>query len=133
MPQNRICQFQLQGLLPLEKSALLCLRAVVSLSYVFSLVSPFEYIRLIISVDGHLEIPVFLSEFLILRLHFLIHIIQCVRKSPSTRACPTKALLDSGIILVPKVIKHDVAQCLVEIRSEERRVGKECRSRWSPY
>ena len=22
---------------------------------------------------------------------------------------------------------------LVEIRSEERRVGKECRSRWSPY
>ena len=48
-------------------------------------------------------------------LHFLIHIIQCVRKSPSTRACPTKALLDSGIILVPKVIKHDVAQCLVEI------------------
>ena len=99
----------------LEKSALLCLRAVVSLSYVFSLVSPFEYIRLIISVDGHLEIPVFLSEFLILRLHFLIHIIQCVRKSPSTRACPTKALLDSGIILVPKVIKHDVAQCLVEI------------------
>ena len=23
--------------------------------------------------------------------------------------------------------------CLVEIRSEERRVGKECRSRWSPY
>ena len=35
MPQNRIYQFQLQGLLPLEKSALLCLRAVVSLSYVF--------------------------------------------------------------------------------------------------
>ena len=22
---------------------------------------------------------------------------------------------------------------LVELRSEERRVGKECRSRWSPY
>src|SRR2546425_7051999 len=26
-----------------------------------------------------------------------------------------------------------VAQQLVEVRSEERRVGKECRSRWSPY
>ena len=25
---------------------------------------------------------------------------------------------------------HDVCRC---IRSEERRVGKECRSRWSPY
>ena len=23
--------------------------------------------------------------------------------------------------------------CLPEVRSEERRVGKECRSRWSPY
>jgi len=25
------------------------------------------------------------------------------------------------------------AQCDVLLRSEERRVGKECRSRWSPY
>ena len=24
-------------------------------------------------------------------------------------------------------------ECLVRMRSEERRVGKECRSRWSPY
>ena len=23
--------------------------------------------------------------------------------------------------------------CLIDYRSEERRVGKECRSRWSPY
>ena len=31
---------------------------------------------------------------------------------------------------------HDCAKCLTNekrIRSEERRVGKECRSRWSPY
>ena len=27
----------------------------------------------------------------------------------------------------------DVAVILPELRSEERRVGKECRSRWSPY
>src|SRR5256885_12849240 len=26
-----------------------------------------------------------------------------------------------------------VAMCAAMIRSEERRVGKECRSRWSPY
>ena len=25
------------------------------------------------------------------------------------------------------------ARCLIALRSEERRVGKECRSRWSPY
>ena len=29
---------------------------------------------------------------------------------------------------------QDFPECTVtEIRSEERRVGKECRSRWSPY
>src|SRR3712207_9573603 len=40
----------------------------------------------------------------------------------------TPGLIDSGYrgeILVP-LINHDP-------RSEERRVGKECRSRWSPY
>ena len=26
-----------------------------------------------------------------------------------------------------------IGLCLTEYRSEERRVGKECRSRWSPY
>ena len=31
----------------------------------------------------------------------------------------------------PELIKEGVMDCLV--RSEERRVGKECRSRWSPY
>ena len=32
------------------------------------------------------------------------------------------------------VIPADVNQCqFTDLRSEERRVGKECRSRWSPY
>ena len=33
-------------------------------------------------------------------------------------------------------VKKAIAQILVDegyVRSEERRVGKECRSRWSPY
>src|SRR5204862_4185120 len=30
-------------------------------------------------------------------------------------------------------LDHDVAVWLGPVRSEERRVGKECRSRWSPY
>ena len=32
---------------------------------------------------------------------------------------------------VPPIKSHIVYQ--IKIRSEERRVGKECRSRWSPY
>ena len=31
-------------------------------------------------------------------------------------------------LLVPVVIAQ-----IIDVRSEERRVGKECRSRWSPY
>ena len=30
-----------------------------------------------------------------------------------------------------KIRKHRLK--IIKIRSEERRVGKECRSRWSPY
>ena len=33
---------------------------------------------------------------------------------------------------VPKASVDDVL-CAIASRSEERRVGKECRSRWSPY
>ena len=29
--------------------------------------------------------------------------------------------------------KEDIRECKILARSEERRVGKECRSRWSPY
>ena len=36
--------------------------------------------------------------------------------------------------LMGMLMKHyGVAIIIVAIRSEERRVGKECRSRWSPY
>ena len=31
------------------------------------------------------------------------------------------------------VNKETLEDMLTELRSEERRVGKECRSRWSPY
>ena len=32
-----------------------------------------------------------------------------------------------------RFVERYVASCLTAQRSEERRVGKECRSRWSPY
>ena len=41
------------------------------------------------------------------------------------------ALLKSSVIIVK--LLHNIRSNQVEIRSEERRVGKECRSRWSPY
>src|SRR6266496_3684299 len=49
-----------------------------------------------------------------------------------------KIATGDGIALVFYISPEAPAQCAVEIsralsRSEERRVGKECRSRWSPY
>ena len=38
----------------------------------------------------------------------------------------------AGTSLIHHVSYEDQSK-LVEVRSEERRVGKECRSRWSPY
>ena len=37
-----------------------------------------------------------------------------------------------GMTETPNYIKQAENGCYV-LRSEERRVGKECRSRWSPY
>src|SRR5574337_423333 len=53
-----------------------------------------------------------------------------------------EARLDKGIIdilpqivVIPESIRFvvELAQAVRDRRSEERRVGKECRSRWSPY
>src|SRR3712207_9431037 len=41
--------------------------------------------------------------------------------------------LDLGSITPAELASMDVAARVRELRSEERRVGKECRSRWSPY
>ena len=44
-----------------------------------------------------------------------------------TEAEDTSKLLDS------KAVQKIVNRGTLNVRSEERRVGKECRSRWSPY
>src|SRR2546430_15935782 len=41
--------------------------------------------------------------------------------------------LDIPFIFVSGTMGEDLAARALEARSEERRVGKECRSRWSPY
>ena len=35
--------------------------------------------------------------------------------------------------IVPNALKYEMEPIIIDLRSEERRVGKECRSRWSPY
>ena len=40
---------------------------------------------------------------------------------------------ERDILVVPFYVSFDGETYLKEGRSEERRVGKECRSRWSPY
>ena len=40
---------------------------------------------------------------------------------------------DSFWRFMDKIATCDCVVMLLNIRSEERRVGKECRSRWSPY
>src|SRR5579859_512159 len=38
-----------------------------------------------------------------------------------------------GIIAIDTALEHELPVPVVAVRSEERRVGKECRSRWSAY
>ena len=41
--------------------------------------------------------------------------------------------IDGHAVSVPEGTSVMRAAALAGVRSEERRVGKECRSRWSPY
>ena len=40
---------------------------------------------------------------------------------------------NNGIVKTAQVLEIGIAKSTFYARSEERRVGKECRSRWSPY
>ena len=66
-----------------------------------------EYFRVVVSVE-HLE---------------LFHIVEDSAFQLSCRVFVEEALRDAG----------EFPQDIALLRSEERRVGKECRSRWSPY
>src|SRR3989441_11106947 len=45
----------------------------------------------------------------------------------------TRQLLGVGVLLLTMVPGYVASRTTGAQRSEERRVGKECRSRWSPY
>ena len=80
------------------------------------------------------------------------HIIQCLDAGADVATCPLAAIEGLlNLFMTGQLIGQEVVHSLVAfivlvdvaneyfhhdtavLRSEERRVGKECRSRWSPY
>src|SRR5258708_27764899 len=68
--------------------------------------------------------------------------LQCSKSRPTTQTAELgeDQLRDGGATAAVRVVgrlfercKDQFAQQSRDLRSEERRVGKECRSRWSPY
>ena len=58
--------------------------------------------------------------------------LDLVKISPHTNP-PVCKIMDYGKFLFDKAKKEKEQRKNQKVRSEERRVGKECRSRWSPY
>src|SRR5258706_13162718 len=56
---------------------------------------------------------------------------QLLAKSGFSTSNPVKFAIQTTRGFKPK--DYEMIQAVVGMRSEERRVGKECRSRWSPY
>src|SRR2546427_10774119 len=60
----------------------------------------------------------------------------CLNSSPSSRTAGKSADTNDLIsMLAARAVglKKSIMSSMILARSEERRVGKECRSRWSPY
>ena len=62
----------------------------------------------------------YLPSALILYLNYFIHGVGC-------------SILGQAVIKEALAASWGVEAMAITARSEERRVGKECRSRWSPY
>ena len=60
-------------------------------------------------------------------------ILALIRSGKKTATCEALLVYGKGGDEMPEVGRRDVALEWDGRRSEERRVGKECRSRWSPY
>src|SRR5260221_11852193 len=57
-------------------------------------------------------------------------VMRCLRKDPGKRQ---QHMRDVKVLLAELKEESDSGKLTGAARSEERRVGKECRSRWSPY
>src|SRR3712207_1713635 len=66
--------------------------------------------------------------------HVLLTDIPGVGKTTLAKAISSSIAADfSRIQFTPDLLPSDITGTSIYERSEERRVGKECRSRWSPY
>src|SRR2546430_5856800 len=61
--------------------------------------------------------------------------VHCVELSPLLVNCSEKEMSEVGPEKPKEIVaeRHSLPVERKLLRSEERRVGKECRSRWSPY
>src|SRR5216683_2161994 len=62
--------------------------------------------------------------------------LEIVRAYAAASAQGTRSVPNTEVAATIKMAVETISSCnafLSSIRSEERRVGKECRSRWSPY
>src|SRR2546430_8043866 len=59
--------------------------------------------------------------------------VQRPAPQPRAQAAQGASLRDDALHDAVRVLLDDVPRQSQALRSEERRVGKECRSRWSPY
>ena len=63
----------------------------------------------------------------------ITHVEEILRKTPEVESTSCRTGLQLGLAQVTEANTGDISVKLKASRSEERRVGKECRSRWSPY
>src|SRR3989338_4598179 len=71
------------------------------------------------------------TSFLLGPIHRSADVITAISQALIERA---KLFMDKEVALIPNGIDYSsIREACKNYRSEERRVGKECRSRWSPY
>ena len=79
------------------------------------------------------------SSFLIIKVTYMYYLSgisqRRIAKDLGISVTTVSRLLKKGREknVIEFVIRDPYVECLKLTRSEERRVGKECRSRWSPY
>src|SRR2546430_17738780 len=61
------------------------------------------------------------------------HIDAILRDSSFGGFRPESSITSGGVTVLVRRGELQTANDVLDARSEERRVGKECRSRWSPY
>src|SRR2546421_431661 len=68
-----------------------------------------------------------------IRVLFLTGLLTCALPTSSAVTCTAGVIAAPATVLLGWTLKLSCVAAPAVMRSEERRVGKECRSRWSPY